>query len=218
MTARWVVDEVKPARDLHITWQPISLLFKNQPAEDSEYFAASAFTHRLLRVMESLRAAEGDAAVFDLYWEYGRRIHHDQNRDFTAAEALTSAGFDTAHAAAFDDEAYDGEIRRRMNEGLALCGDDVGTPIIAFDDREGVRQGYFGPVITRVPPTSESLELWDALQAMMNIKGFWELKRTRTERPEFGRRPTQPTAGHHQQPGPLRSQSEAQRNLKLRES
>ena len=101
MTARWVVDEVKPARALDVTWQPISLYIKNQPFDDEEkggnYFA----THKLLRVMESVRRAEGDDAVFPLYWEYGRRIHHDQNRDFTAAEALESIGYDTSHADAF---------------------------------------------------------------------------------------------------------------------
>lgn len=136
-----------------------------------------------------MRASDGDEAVFDLYWEYGRRLHHDRNRNFTAAEALAAIGYDTAHAKAFDDTRFDGEIRTRMDAGLALCGDDVGTPIIAFDDRRGVRQGYFGPVITRVPPTDDSLALWDALMEMMNIEGFWELKRTRTERPEFGERP-----------------------------
>ncbi len=189
MTARWVVDEVQPSRDLHITWQPISLLFKNTPSEDSEYYAASAFTHKLLRVMESVRSTEGDDAVSDLYWEYGRRIHHDQNREFTAAEVLDTIGYDRSHANAFDDDTWDTEIRTRMDAGIALCGDDVGTPIIAFDDRTGLKQGYFGPVITRVPPTEDSLAMWDALETMMNVDGFWELKRTRTERPDFGDRP-----------------------------
>ncbi len=76
-----------------------------------------------------------------------------------------------------------------MDEGLALCGDNVGTPMIALKDRNGDKQGYFGPVITRVPPHEDSLAMWDALVAMMNVSGFWELKRTRTERPEFGPRP-----------------------------
>ena len=31
--------------------------------------------------------------------------------------------------------------------------------------------------------------MWDALRTMMDVPGFWELKRTRTERPEFGDRP-----------------------------
>jgi hypothetical protein len=41
-------------------------------------------------------------------------------------------------------------------------------------------------VITRVPDTESSLELWDVLHAMVSIAGSWELKRTSTERPEFG--------------------------------
>ena len=67
MTARWVVDEVQPARDLSITWQPISLLFKNDPDPDSDYYRNSNFTRKLMRVMESVRAAEGDEALGALY-------------------------------------------------------------------------------------------------------------------------------------------------------
>ena len=189
MTARWVVDEVQPARDLSITWQPISLLLKNEPDEDSPYRAPVERTYKLLRVMESVRASEGEQAVGDLYWEYGRRIHHDQAFEFDAAEALESIGLPASHAAAFDSEEFDAEIRTRHDEGIALAGEDIGTPIIAFHNRDGVKQAYFGPVITRVPPTEDALAMWDALVAMMNIDGFWELKRTRTERPEFGDRP-----------------------------
>ena len=189
MTARWVVDEVKPARDVDITWQPISLFFKNDPDPESEYYERMLFTHKLLRVMESVRKAEGDDAVFRLYWEYGRRIHHDQDRDFSAEDALSAVGLDEEHARAFGDELWDGVIRERMDVGLELAGDDIGTPIIAINDRDGTKQAYFGPVITRVPPTEDSLAMWDALVAMMSVRGFWELKRTRTEGPEFGERP-----------------------------
>ena len=189
MTARWVVDEVAPARDLSITWQPISLLLKNQPEPDSDYYAPVERTHHLLRVMESVRAAEGEDGVFRVYWEYGRRIHHDKQLDFDLVEVLEAAGVSPDHAAAYDSGAFDDELQRRHDAGIALAGDDIGTPIIAFDDRRGVRQAYFGPVITRVPPTEDALAMWDALTAMMNVEGFWELKRTRTERPDFGARP-----------------------------
>ncbi len=178
-----------PARGLHITWQPISLFFKNQPDVDSEHYEAVYFTHRLLRVMESIRDADGNEAAFDFYWECGRRIHHDQSRDFTALEVVEAIGADPQHAEAFDNEDWDDEIRTRMDAGLELTGDNVGTPIIAVENRNGVKQGYFGPVITRVPPTEDSLAMWDALITMMNVDGFWELKRTRTESPEFGDRP-----------------------------
>ncbi|MEM9566544.1 MAG: disulfide bond formation protein DsbA [Actinomycetota bacterium] len=189
MTARWVVDEVAPERDLKILWQPISLLEKNQPDPDSDYYGPVARTHGLLRVMESLRAADGDDAVFPLYWEYGRRIHHDRDRDFDPTEALKAIGADEAHAAAMDDESWDTVIRERMGQGLALSGDDVGTPLIAFDNDDGEKVALFGPVITRVPSREQSLRLWDGFVMMATTPGFWEVKRTRTERPEFGERP-----------------------------
>jgi hypothetical protein len=189
VTARWVVDEVAPERDLDILWQPISLLEKNQPDPESDYYEPVAWSHGLLRVMESLRAAEGDDAVFPLYWEYGRRIHHDEDRLFGASEALKAIGADERHADATADESWDEVIKTRMGEGLALAGDDIGTPLIAFDNDAGEKVALFGPVITRVPPREQSLKLWDGFVLMATIPGFWEVKRTRTERPEFGERP-----------------------------
>ncbi len=190
MTARWVVDVVKPERDLEITWQPISLMRKNKPEEDSEYFAPVQRTHNLLRVMESLRAADGDDALFKAYWAFATRIHHDKELDFDVVDALTDAGLDPSHAAALTDESFDKEIATRMDIGLALTGDDVGTPIIAMDDENGDRVGMFGPVITRAPTGQQGLRLWDSFVGLTTIPGIWEIKRTRTERPEFGDRPT----------------------------
>ncbi len=190
MTARWVVDEVRPHRELHVTWQPISLFFKNEPDPDSDAYPRYFFTHQLLRVMEAVRDEHGTDGVEAIYWEFGRRIHHDQTKTaFDIGDALDAVGFERSLASAADDEGRDTEIRIRMDIGLDLAGDDIGTPIIACNDCYGNRQGYFGPVITRVPPTEDSLKMWDALRAMMDVQGFWELKRTRTERPEFGDRP-----------------------------
>jgi hypothetical protein len=190
VTARWVVDEVQPHRELNITWQPISLLVKNDPPEDSEYYAPAAFTHKLLRVMESVRSAEGEGAVKDLYWEFGTRIHHDREYPFDAGDALEAAGLDRSHAAAFDDESFEDTVRTRMQTGLDLTGTDVGTPLIALDDENGDRVALFGPVITKVPTPEQSLRLWDGFVACATIPGFWELKRTRTVGPEFGDRPS----------------------------
>jgi hypothetical protein len=187
VTARWVVDEVRPARDVDVTWQPISLFLKNQPEPGTEGYDRYFRTHRLLRVLESVREAGGDVEA--LYWEYGRRIHHDGDFDFPVSDALTAAGIDARHASAYDDESWDAEIRKRMDVGIGLAGEDIGTPIIGFASRTGDMRAYFGPVITRVPPTEASLAMWDALTAMIEVEGFWELKRTRTEGPDFGERP-----------------------------
>ena len=189
MTARWVVDVVQPERDLSVTWQPISLLRKNDPPEGSDYRAASEVTHGMLRVMESLRVDHGNDGVFRSYWDFGTRIHHDRDREFDIAAALEGLGFDPAHADAATDESFDEEIARRMDAGLALVGDDVGTPIIALDDLDGDRVAMFGPVITRVVPAPRGLDLWDHFVGLTRIPGVWEIKRTRTERPDFGERP-----------------------------
>ena len=189
-TARWIHDEVAPNRDIDVTWRPISLKFKNDPPEDSPFYEPVTFTHGLLRVMESARAAEGDDAFFRLYWYYGTRIHHDKEMYFDPADGLREVGLDESHAAAFDDESWDKPIRVGMDEGLDLVGNDVGTPIIAITNSDGVKAGYFGPVITKVPPTDKSVAMWDALVTMMDVDSFFELKRTRTETPDPGARPT----------------------------
>jgi hypothetical protein len=188
-TARWAVDEVQPNRDLDITWRPISLLFKNEPDPESQWYDGMSFTHNLLRVMESVRTTDGNEGVFKLYWEFGTRIHHDGDRSFDAADALAAVELDTSHAAAFDDPSWDAVIREGMDAGLALVGRDVGTPIIALDNSQGEPVGYFGPVISRIPSTEKSVAMWDALVAMMDVDSFFELKRTRTERPQPGDRP-----------------------------
>ena len=103
MTARWVVDEVKDQRDLQITWQPFSLLLKNQPTEGTPYYDGVLRTYKMLRVMESVRATEGNDGVFALYWELGARIHHDKDREFDIADALEAAGLPAMHAEAFED-------------------------------------------------------------------------------------------------------------------
>jgi hypothetical protein len=185
---------VQPERDLDVRWRPISLLFKNEPTEDSEYFGPVNFTHKILRVMMAVQAAAdtpaaGNDAVYRMYWQSGTWIHQDGNKDFTAAELLEAVGLDTSHAAAFDDESWDSVIREGMDEGLALTGNDVGTPIIAIERSDGEQAGYFGPVINKVPPRDKGLAMWDGLVAMMEVDSFFELKRTRSGGLDFGDRP-----------------------------
>ena len=100
--------------------------------------------------------------------------------------ALKSVGLDESHASAADDEAWDIPLLQRMNEGLALVGDDVGTPIIALRRPDGTEVAAFGPVITKAPAHDDTLAMWDAFVFLTSLDEFWELKRTRTGRPEPG--------------------------------
>ena len=188
VTARWV-REVAPERDLAVVWEPISLFFKNEPAADSQGYEPTRWSLGLLRVLESVRASEGDDAVGNLYVEYGRRIHHDGERLWDPVEALRSVGLDDAHAAAADDQSWDAPVRVRMEQGLELVGADVGTPIIAVRTDDGREVALFGPVISQVPPTKDALALWDSVTFLAGLDDFWELKRTRTRRPDPGERP-----------------------------
>mgnify|MGYP006371256605 CR=1 FL=1 len=190
MTARWVVEHVASERNLRVVWQPISLLFKNDPNPESEYFAGAVKTHRMLRVMEAVRSEHGDDAVSGWYWLCCARVHHDKTKDFDLGDALAEIGLPRSFADAADDERWDRTIRERMAAGLALVGDNVGTPIIAFTAEDGIRRGIFGPVITRVPAREQALRVWDAMYDLTLMDDFWELKRTRTVGPDVGERPT----------------------------
>lgn len=182
MTSRWIV-EVAPQRDLDIQWRPISLKLKNDPPPESPNYGAVTASLKLLRVMEAVRTTEGNGPIGDLYTEFGTRIHGRQDLFFDPADALTAAGLDPVFAQAADDESWDDAIAADMAVGLALTGDDVGTPLIGFKDTEGNDTAIFGPVISRFLEPEEGLRLWDAVFAMGSIPGFWELKRTRTEDP-----------------------------------
>lgn len=187
-TSQWI-RRIAADRDLHITWEPISLLVKNGTQPDSPWYGVVAWTRGLLRVMESVRAAGLEHRLGDLYKEYGRRIHHEGEREWDPALALETVGLDPAHAAAADDEAWDEPLLRRMDEGLALVGADVGTPIISIVREDGKEVAAFGPVITKTPPPEQALALWDAFVTLTTLDEFWELKRTRTVGPEFGDTP-----------------------------
>ena len=187
-TSQWI-RRIAADRALDITWEPISLLVKNTPAADSAYYEPLVWTRGLLRVMESVRAAGDGERLGDLYTEYGRRIHHHGERGWDASEALVAVGLADSHAAAAGDDAWDAPLEARMAEGLALVGNDVGTPIIAFLRDDGTEVAAFGPVITRAPEHAAGLALWDAFVTLTAMEEFWEIKRTRTVRPDFGDAP-----------------------------
>ena len=186
LTSRWILD-VAPHRDLDITWMPISLFVKNNLAEqpDSPFYEGAKHTHGLLRVLESLRAAEGNGPLEAYYTAAGEYIHHQRDSSVSAATVLAEAGLPAAHAAAYDDPSWDAAIATSMDEGLGLTGTDVGTPIIAFPNANGDTTAFFGPVISRRLPLAQALDLWDGMMLMGRVDSFWELKRTRTENPDF---------------------------------
>ncbi|NNE73690.1 MAG: disulfide bond formation protein DsbA [Acidimicrobiales bacterium] len=178
--------DVAPERDLTVNWRSISLLIKNKVEPDSEYYEPVSATHNMLRVMEAMRAAGAEAAIGDLYTDLGQRIHHRQQlMDIDLAAAVAATGADRSLAEAANDASFDDAVRAETEAGLALVGEDVGTPIVAIETEPGSWQGYFGPVISPAPTGEAALRLWDNLVGLMEFPELFELKRTRNVGPIF---------------------------------
>lgn len=186
VTSRWLNDVVAPERDLDIDWRPISLFVRNEhdPDISEQYRAPALRSMKMLRVVEAMRAGGDSESVGALYTELGNRIHRDENFEFDIADALIAAGADAGYAIAFDDESLDEAVRASTAEAEEVAGDDVGTPIIAYEV-DGEWKGYFGPVIPAVVEGEAGLRLWDGLSILIQTDGFYELKRTRNVGPQI---------------------------------
>ena len=78
------------------------------------------------------------------------------------------------------DGAADGSGEEDAAPEVDAVGEDVGTPTIHVNN-----VAFFGPVLSRIPRGEEAGKLWDASVTFASYPHFWELKRTRTEPPQF---------------------------------
>src|SRR5699024_1569433 len=95
-------------------------------------------------------------------------------------ESVAEVGLPADFIAYADSDEYDESLRASHARGIGLVGEDVGTPVVAFND-----VAFFGPVVTPAPKGEEAGKLWDAVVAAASFEGFFELKRTRTRGPIF---------------------------------
>jgi len=183
MTSRWV-HEVAGHRDLDVTWHVMSLAVLNEGNDDldEEHRAAMPRLLRYVRLVTAVAETVGREHVSPLYDALGTRIHHEGRTDADAvmAEALAEVGLDADLVSAADSDVHDAALRASHAEGIALVGQDVGTPIVAVD---GV--AFFGPVVSPAPKGEQAVALWDGVVAVAAYPGFFELKRTRTVGPQF---------------------------------
>lgn len=182
-TSRWVL-EVKKVRDIEVAWHVMSLSVLNDGRADlpEEYRARVALGWGPVRVLIAAAQAHGDQVLGDLYTAMGELLHYEKVSDYTEVitRALATAGLEPELARAANVTDYDDALRASHETGISKVGQDVGTPVLALNGT-----AFFGPVITRVPSGEDAGKLFDAAVTLASFPYFFEIKRSRTESPQF---------------------------------
>ena len=183
ITSRWI-GEVEAVRDIRTVWHVMSLAVLNEGRDlEPAYREAMDKAWGPVRVIIAAKEQHGDHVVKPLYDAMGSQIHDGGQKDFAIviSKALADCGLPAGLADAATSDGFDPQLRASHGEGISLVGQDVGTPVVAFNGT-----AFFGPVLTRIPRGEQAGKLWDASVTLASYPHFFEIKRSRTERPQFG--------------------------------
>ena len=182
ITSRWI-GEVEAVRDIKTVWHVMSLAVLNEGRDlEPAYRKSMDKAWGPVRVIIAAREQHGDHVIKPLYDAMGTQIHDGGQKDFgiVISKALAECGLPAGLADAAASDEFDRQLRASHEEGISLVGQDVGTPVVAFNGT-----AFFGPVLTRIPRDEQAGQLWDATVALASYPHFFEIKRSRTERPQF---------------------------------
>jgi hypothetical protein len=182
ITSRWI-GEVEAVRSINTAWHVMSLAVLNEGRDlELVYREAMDKAWGPVRVIIAAKEQHGDHVVKALYDAMGTQIHDGGQKDFSIviSKALAECGLPAGLADAATSDEFDPQLRSSHEAGISLVGQDVGTPVVAFNGT-----AFFGPVLTRIPRGEQAGLLWDATVTLASYPHFFEIKRSRSERPQF---------------------------------
>ncbi|WP_203911533.1 mycothiol-dependent nitroreductase Rv2466c family protein [Rhizocola hellebori] len=187
LTSRWLL-EVEKVRPVRVDFHVMSLAVLNEGRELPERYAQlMEKAWGPVRVCMAAAEKAGEPVLRDLYTALGTRIHpggQEIGHDLFVA-ALTEVGLDPALADAAQSSDYDQQLRESHERGMRPVGTDVGTPVIHATGPDGAPVAFFGPVVTPAPKAEAAGLLYDGVMLVAATPGFYEIKRTRDQRPAF---------------------------------
>ena len=172
--------EAASVRDLAVDWRLFSLKIVNSPDDDPLSDRRQRGTPAL-RTLALVAREAGNDGVDKLYRALGARVHDGDEKPTAevVGASLADAGFDpNLVERALDDDSTASDVRADHDAAVEEVG-AFGVPTIILPSGAGI----FGPVVSLAPRGEAAGELWDRVRYLIELDGFYELKRDRTARP-----------------------------------